>query len=274
MRHDARHWTEARTAIAHLAPKFVSVVRESTPVGAVLGHWGTGEIAAHVSHVIRLDGDALAGTPLPHAELRPDAVAEVTDAELAADPERDPEVLAERVEAQLAEFLGRTERPASESVTWLGGVQLPASAVMCHLLEELLVHGYDLATAGGRSWPIAPTHAALAIVGAGAPIVTAAGPTAFVNPRHASGFRARFDIRLRGQEGVTVDFDEGLTIRVGAEARNGKPFDAHISADPAAMLLLMLNRVKPGPLALRGKVFVWGRRPWRVPRMVAAMSPP
>jgi hypothetical protein len=272
--HDVRHWTEARTAVAQLAPSFVRLVRESAPVGPVLGHWGTGEIAAHVSHVIRLDGDALAGTPLPPAELRPAAVAGVTDAELAADSERDPTALAERIEAQLAEFLAGTERPTVESVTWLGGVQLPASAVMCHLLEELLVHGYDLATAGRRSWPIAPAHAALAIVGAAAPIVTAAGPTAFVDPRHASGFRARFDIRLRGQERFTVEFDNGLTIRAGSQAGNERPVDAHISVDPAAMLLLMLNRVKPGPLALRGKVIVWGRRPWRVPRMVSAMMPP
>lgn len=274
MQHDPRHWNEARAAIADLAPALVRVVREGAPVGRVLGHWGTGEIAAHVSHVIRLDGDSLSGRLLPPAELRPAAVATVTDAELAADPERDPVVLAERLEAQLADFLACTESPVIETVSWLGGVRLPASAVMCHLLEELLVHGFDLARAGGRPWPIAPSQAALAIVGAAAPIVTAAGRTAFVNPKHATGFRARFDIRLRGQEGFVVEFDEGLTIRVGAEADDGRPVDAHISADPGAMLLLMLNRVKPAPLALRGKVIVWGRRPWRVPRMVAAMMSP
>lgn len=273
MKHDPRHWSEARAAVAALAPAFVDVVRRSTPVGPVLGHWGTGEVAAHASHVIRLDGEALAGRPLPPAELRPAAVATVTDAELAADPERDPGALAERIEGQLAELLARTERPAIETVTWLGGVQLPASAVMCHLLEELLVHGFDLARAGGRPWPIAPAHAALAIVGAAAPIVTAAGPTAFVNPKQAAGFRARFDIRLRGQARFTMEFDEGLFIRVGSNGHDG-PVDAHVSADPGAMLLLMLNRVQPAPLALRGKVMVWGRRPWRVARMMAAMTPP
>jgi hypothetical protein len=225
--------------------------------------------------VIRLDGDALAGRLLPPAELRPAAVATVTDAELAADPERDPVALADRVEAQLADFLAATERPVIETVTWLGGVRLPASAVMCHLLEELLVHGFDIARAGGQPWPIDPAHAALAIVGAAAPIVTAAGPTAFVNPRHADGFQARFDIRLRGHARFAVAFDDdGLTIDVEPQSNGGGPVDAHVSADPAAMLLLMLNRVKPAPLALRGKVIVWGRRPWQVARMVSAMLPP
>jgi hypothetical protein len=232
------------------------------------------EVAAHLSHVIRLDGDSLAGRPLPPAELRPAAVSAVTDAELAADPERDPGALAERMEAQLAEFLACNESPAIEKVTWLGGVHLPASAVMCHLLEEVLVHGFDLARAAGRPWPIAPRHATLAIVGAAAPIVTAAGPTAFVHPKHAQGFKARFDIRLRGQERLTTVFDDGLAIRAGADRDDGQPVDAHVSADPAAMLLLMLNRVKPAPLVLGGKVMIWGRKPWRVARMVAAMSPP
>ena len=274
MRHNPHQWEQARTAIADLGPAVVDVVRESTPVASVLGHWGTGEIAAHISHVIRYDGDSLLGVPLPTAELRPAAVAEVTDSELAADPERDPVALAERIEGQLTDLLARTESPPFEMVTWLGGVKLPASAVMCHLLEELLVHGFDLARAGGRPWPIDPASATLAIVGAAAPIVTAAGPTAFTNPKHAVGFRARFDIRLRGQERFAVVFDDGLHIRVGPEADDGRPFDAHVSADPASMLLLMLNRLEPLPLAVRGKVMVWGRRPWRVARMIAAMTPP
>lgn len=275
MQHDPRHWEAARAAVAEVGPAFVRVVREGRPVAAVLGHWGTGEIAAHVSHVVRLDGDALDGRALPPAELRPAAVSTVTDAELAADPERDPEKLADRLERQLAELLDRTGQPTVEMTTWLGGVQLPASAVMCHLLEELLVHGHDIATANGRPWPIAPAHGALAILGAAVPIITAAGPTAFVNPRHAAGFHARFDVRLRGHGRFTVVFDEGLTFRVVDNGDgDGGPVDARISADPAALLLLMLGRAKRAPLVLRGKVVAWGRRPWRVARMTTAMTPP
>lgn len=54
-------------------------------------------------------------------------------------------------------------------------------------------------------------------------------------------------------QSFTAEFDENLTIQVGADADDGRAFDAHVSADPAAMLLLMLHRVKPAPLALRGK---------------------
>lgn len=100
----------------------------------------------------------------------------------------------------LAAFLAVSKAPASEEVVWLAGVRLPASAVVCHVLEELPVHGFDMATPTNRTWRIAPAHAALAIEGAAVPIVTAAGPTAFVHPERAQGFHARFDVRLRGHQ--------------------------------------------------------------------------
>lgn len=261
---------DARTAIAAITPSFVRLVRQSAHDGPVLGHWGTVDIACHVCHVINGDTDALAGRPLPVAELTPAAVAVLTDAMLAADPERNLGVLADRVETLLADFLAVSSARVSEQVTWLGDIRLPASAVACHLLEELLVHGFDLATPTNGAWTIAPAHAALAIAGAAVPILAAAGPTAFVHPKRAQGFRARFDVRLRGHQRFTFVFDDGLTI--GDDT--SEPVDAHVSADPASMLLLMLGRASPTRAILGGKITAWGRRPWRLRRMLEVMTHP
>jgi hypothetical protein len=260
---------DARSAIAAITPSFVQLVRESAHDGPVLGHWETVDVACHVCHVIEGDTDALAGRPLPVADLTPAAVAVLTDAMLAADPERDLGVLADRVETRLADFLAVSSAPVGEEVTWLGGIELPASAVACHLLEELLVHGFDMATPTNRAWHIAPAHAALAISGAAVPIVNAAGSLA-VHPKRARGFRARFDVRLRGYHRFTFVFDDGLTI--GDEA--SEPVDAHVSAEPVSMLLLMLGRVRPMQMILGGKIAVWGKRPWRLRRMLTAMTHP
>ncbi len=264
------HLADARTAIADITPSFVRLVRESAHDGPVVGHWGTAEVACHVCHVVNADTDVLAGRPLPTAELTPAAVAVLTDAMLADDPERDVGVLADRIETLLADFLAVSNAPVSEEVTWLGGIRLPASAVACHLLEELLVHGFDMATATNRAWKIAPAHAALAVAGAAVPILTAAGPTAFVHPKRAQGFCARFDVRLRGHQRFTFVFDDGLTI--GDDT--SEPVDAHVSADPVSMLLLMLGRVRPTRAILGGQIAAWGRRPWRLRRMLTVMAPP
>jgi hypothetical protein len=261
---------DARMAIAAITPSFVRLVRESAHDGPVLGHWETADVACHVCHVITGDTDALAGRPLPAAELTPKGVAVLTDAMLAADPERDLGVLADRVETLLEDFVAVSNAPVSEDVAWLGGIRLPASAVACHLLEELLVHGFDMATPTKGDWKIAPAHAALAIAGAAVPIVTAPGPTGFIHPKRAQGFRARVDVRLRGHERFTFVFDDGLTIENDTSQR----VDAHVSADPVAMLLLMLGRVSPTRAILSGKITVWGRRPWRVRRMLTVLTHP
>jgi hypothetical protein len=202
--------------------------------------------------------------------LTPAAVAVLTDAMLAADPERNLGVLADRVETLLADFLAVSNAPVSEQVTWLGDIRLPASAVACHLLEELLVHGFDLATPTNGAWTIAPAHAALAIAGAAVPILAAASPTAFVHPKRARGFRARFDVRLRGHQRFTFVFDDGLTIG----DNTSEPVDAHLSANPVSMLLLMLGRISPTRAILGGKITAWGRRPWRLRRMLNVMTHP
>ena len=236
----------------------------------MLGTWGVGEVASHVSHVFRVDSDAIAGRPVPVTELRPSAVAAMNDAQLEVDRERDAGVLADRIEALLEDFLEISGVSDNDEVTWLDGIRIPASAAACHLLEELLVHGHDVATAAGRPWRIAPSHAALAIRGAAGPIVNAADPMAFVVPERARGFRARFDIILRGYDRFSFLFQDGSAM---APAGSG-PFDAHLSADPSAALLLMLGRMDVLPLVLRGRLLVWGRRPWKLLRALNVWTPP
>ena len=260
----------ARAAVAEVAPRFAQLVRESSYQGAVLGQWGVGEVACHVGHVFEVDAGALAGRPLPDTELTPAAVARMNDARLAEDTERDQQVLADRIDTLLADFLTVSAGPPSEEIVWLDGVRLPASASACHLLVELLVHGYDIATASGREWKIDPRHAFLALDGGGTPIINAADPLAFTDPARARGFRGRMDVRIRGYERFTFVFDDGLRVQEGSSA----PADVHVSADPVWMLLLMLGRVGHVRPALKGKIFVWGRMLWKLPRMLSIIKPP
>jgi hypothetical protein len=66
-------------------------------------------------------------------------------------------------------------------------------------------------------------------------------------------------------------FDRGsLTLGTG----RARDVDAHISADPPALMLILIGRqgmVKP---LLEGKLTAWGPRPWKLTRMLTAMSLP
>jgi hypothetical protein len=250
----------------------LSALLRSHPMASAqaIGSWTVPEVACHVSHVIATDTDALSGGELPSIELSPADVAVMTDARLAADPERDLVALADRLDALGATFLElRAHRPAGP-VAWVGGTKLPPSAVVCHLLEELLVHGYDVARAVRTSWRMEPAHAALAITGGALPII-AASPQSWIRPGTGPHTRARVDIRLRGFERFVLDARaEGLFVEMPA----GPGADVHLSAAPVELLLVMLGRLTPWRAALAGKVFGWGRRPLALRTFQKVVTPP
>jgi Mycothiol maleylpyruvate isomerase N-terminal domain len=264
-------FAEACAAVEDVLPRFTEVLRSNPGVTATaVGSWTLPEVACHVSHVIEKDTDALKGRPLPSVELSPVAVAAATNSMLDDDPERDLLVLADRIDALGARFLELRANPPSDAISWIGGTPLPPHAVACHLLEELLVHGYDVAKAARTRWRITRPHAALAIVGAAVPIMSAS-PQSWVRPSADPQLRARVEFRLRGHERFVLALDNGLHVEM-PPARSGA--DAYLSADPAELLLVMLGRHSRSHALARGKVIAWGRRPQALRTLMGSLSPP
>jgi len=268
---DEATFGEACAAIETVLPRFTGLLRGSADANATaIGTWTLADVASHVSHVIAKDTDALARRELPFVELSPAAVAVMTDSMLAGDPERDTTVLAERIDQLGAEFLRLGADPPRAPVTWVGGTQLPPSAVACHLLEELLVHGHDVAVASRTPWPIDPPHAALAVTGGALPII-AASPRSWIRPRSNPQARARVEIRLRGFARFVLTLDDGLHVEIPPSRERAH---VHLSADPASLLLIMLGRESHWRALRRGKVMAWGRRPQALLTLLRNISPP
>jgi uncharacterized protein (TIGR03083 family) len=263
---------QARAALRDVVPGLVALVRSVPEANAAsVGTWTVGEVAAHLSHSFRADTDALAGKPVPEAIVTKAGIAEATAKLLAEDGERDPAVLSERIATLAGEFDDVASRSQSATVEWLQGARLPPSAVACHLLNECLVHGHDIAKATGRPWPIQPRHALLAVEAFLIPLLAALPPTAFVNQEKAGSFRARIELRLRGGRRTLMVLDGGsLTLDAGG----ARDVDAHISADPAAFVLVFIGRQGIWKPLLEGKLAAWGTRPWKLIRMLTVMSPP
>lgn len=264
--------TEARTALRDVTGELVALLRRVPAADAPsVGTWTVGDVAAHLSHVFRFDTDAIAGRPVPAATVTAAGMAEVNATMLAEDDERDPGVLADRIETLAKEFDDVTSDARAATVDWLQGTPLPPSAVACHLLEECLIHGHDIAVASGQRWSIRPRHAVLAVEGGVLPLITALPPTAFVNQEKAGSFRARFDVHLRGGGRTVLDFDRGsLTL----DTPGTGAVDAHLCADAPALMLVFIGRQAIWTPLLTGKLAAWGRRPWRLARMLTAISPP
>lgn len=263
---------EARAALRDVVLDLVALVR-GIPDGnaAAVGTWTVGDVAAHLSHVFRFDTDAVAGRPVPDATVTAAGMSEVNAKLLAQDNERDPAALADRIGTLATEFDDVASRAPAATVEWLQGTRLWPSTVACHLLEECLIHGYDIARATGSPWPIRRHHALLAVEGGVYPLISALPPTAFVDQEKAGSFRARVDLRLRGGGRMAMVFDRGS---LSLDAGPAGDVDAHISADPAALMLVFIGRHGIGKPLLGGKLVAWGRRPWKLARMLTVVDAP
>jgi len=263
---------QARAALREVVPRLVALVRSvPNPNSPSVGTWTAGDVAAHLSHVFRADSDAIAGRPVPEAIVTKAGIAEATAKILAEDSERDPAALADRISTLATEFDDVASRSRSATLDWLQGTRLPPSAVACHLLNECLIHGHDIAKGTGRPWTIQRHHALLAIEAFVLPLIAALPPTAFVNQEQAGPFRARIELRLRGGRRTVMVFDRGsLTLDTGP----ARDVDAHISADPPTFMLVFIRRLGIWKPLLEGKLTAWGPRPWKLTRMLTIISPP
>ncbi|MGH3787954.1 MAG: hypothetical protein ACRDRG_15695 [Pseudonocardiaceae bacterium] len=129
----------------------------------------------------------------------------------------------------------------------------------CNLLNETVMHGYDIAHAAGRKWRINPAHASLVVRQFFVPVMQTCDPRTFVNAEKAAGLQATYQLRLRGGGRLNWVFDDGsLTV----EEPPARPVDCPILADPAAFFMVFWERQSQWNAIAKGQLIAWGRKPW------------
>jgi mycothiol maleylpyruvate isomerase-like protein len=244
---------EACDAAEQATAAYVRLLRGvGDPAKIAIGEWSIGETAAHTAHVYETYERALevGSFPISSTTSPTDHWAE----ELRKDPGRDPSAAADRIEAAAAKLWpAHRARSADEPVEWYAGLKIPAFTVPAILATEALVHGYDVAHAEVKPWPIDKAGARVSVAGL-FPLL----PT-FVNEETARGVTACFELTLRGGPPAYLTFDNGALSIDDAAPR---PVDCKLSVDATAYLLVGYGRVGQYGQALRGKIMVWGRKPW------------
>ena len=192
------------------------------------------------------------------------SLARSSAAKLAADPERDLLALRARVSAAIASLLEATAgRHSNDPVIW-NGLPLELGSMLAMGLGEYLLHGLDVARALSQPWTIEPDDARL-VLAAAMPLLPL-----LVNPATTAGVRVAYDLRIRGGERFTVRIDDGSLAVGGADGH----VDCHVSAEPAALLLVAYGRRSQWPAVLTGRLTAWGRRPWAGLRLTRYLVTP
>jgi uncharacterized protein (TIGR03083 family) len=245
-----------RPAITQVGDRFAALVTGAPDPLRKVPHspdWTVQEAAAHVATVAPryADGPERRGTWVSD----PQALPELNRAQLQAFGSHSTAELADRLRRDLAALCDQVEGygAAPPSFRFHGGELVPADVALGILLGELVVHGWDIAQAIRQPWPIEPGHVALIVEGL-APIVPG-----WVDAERTRGFTASFEVRLRGQTTHVFAFQDG---RLRVNPGEPRPIDAHISADPAALLLVLYRRQSQWRHIARGRLLAWGPKPW------------
>lgn len=240
-----------------------------------MGQWNLAEVAMHLSHywvlvpgLARQDlsrfravvpgvAKAAGNSMIPDMWDNPDMNARA----LKADSERDLAVLADRIEQHALEYFDECAgHSPDEPRAWIiEGTTVPLSALTCNLLNETIMHGYDIARAAGRKWRIEPSHAAMVVQQFFAPVIQTCDPQTFVRAEKAAGLQATYRLHLRRDDRLDFIFDNG-SLRV--EQPSTRRVDCHISADPAAFFMVFWQRQSQWDAIAKGQLLAWGRKPW------------
>lgn len=252
-------WPAARQAVATAGPRLTGLLREvRKPEANALGEWDVAQLAVHISHAL----DTVTAMTQGGGNLLEDiwGLGALSGMMVAGEGRRAPGEMADRIDATVERFLASTEGADPDGpCDWIvRGTRIPLSALTCQMLNDLTVHGRDIALAEGLPWPVDRAHAALVVEGFLFPSLHALG-RAMVNQETAAGKRARFEVRLRGGGRAWLRFHDGdLSVE---QAPQG-PVDCHLSVDPEAFLLVAWGRISQWPAIARGQLLAWGRKPW------------
>jgi uncharacterized protein (TIGR03083 family) len=252
-------WAAARRAVAEAGPRVTAMLRSASRADApALGEWDVTQLAAHVSHAM----DTITAMSKGGGNVLEDisGLATLSRVMVEGEGRRPLADLADRIDASVSGFLAGMESAGEDtSTSWMvKGSEMPLSTLTCHMLNELTVHGYDMAKALGAPWPIDRRHASLIVMGFVFPALHTLGRDMVVQEK-AGKARARFEVRLRGDGRAWLQFSDG---DFSVEGSPQGPVDCHLSVDPAAFLLVAWGRLSQWSAIPKGQLLAWGRKPW------------
>jgi uncharacterized protein (TIGR03083 family) len=275
----SQQWSVVREVLPEVAARFGGLVRGADPGVMATADWTVADTAAHVVAIASMYTSILVpggGTvkigPVAEriASVTVDTVADLNDLTLQHFKERDPDALAAAMRSTVDTILQLTEGTDPErTVPWLGDSRVPVGGVLAHLVNEMLVHGWDIARAVRSPWPMAAREAApffdLFVVGMIRNDVGRLLPSDRPDER-----RVAVAFRSRHTAPVTLVLQRG-EVRV---EEPGGPVDVTLRFDPPTLNLLLFGRVGKARAALTGKLVVTGRRPWLLPAFLRTVRLP
>ncbi|MFG3442781.1 maleylpyruvate isomerase N-terminal domain-containing protein [Nonomuraea sp. NPDC047897] len=272
------NWRLTRAALASTGERFADLVSAADPSAAATRHWSVADTVAHVATLTQACA-AMSGAATPPVRdlgdlmrrTTIDTVADLNEVVLGQFTERNPDTLAARIRSDIGLILDATggADPAG-AVPWLGDSRVPLAGILAHLLNELQIHGRDIARTVRARWPVPPREAGmffeLFLIG-----VTHYGYGRLLDG-HGPWPRRRVAVEFASPYTTprAIVLDNGLVT----VERPGGAADTRVLFDPVTLNLMLFGRISKARAALTGHVVVRGPRPWLLPAFFRIMRLP
>jgi uncharacterized protein (TIGR03083 family) len=195
--------------------------------------WTLREFAAHMIVAGGFLTDIAQGTPSPMESLDSAYYQREMGRWNADIAETDPVKLSGLLVEAVEGFLDATiDVPGAAPVIFHGGFPRTVAGVAGVLLGELVLHGYDIASALGRPWPGDPVAAQL-VLAAYTPALGLVG-----HREQALRLRLGSGLELRGVGEMTLHFVDSADLE-----ESGEQGECIVSVDPVALLMVGAGRV-------------------------------
>lgn len=242
--------------------------------------WSVADVVAHVAAIAWMDTTLMraAAQPVPFpgldealAATKVDDVHGFNDQVMSYLAEYDAGLDLSRLREHLVLMLTASQnRDPGETYGWLGGARLPLAGMLAHMVNELLIHGNDIAQAVKVPWAMPPADAALFFE------LFYMGLAAGDMGRVLEGSKRPLKRR------IAVEFRSGYTTPVTVVVCNGRvttePIgpgaDATVRFDPATLNMMLFGRISKSRAVLTRKIIIGGRRPWLIPAFLRTIRAP
>jgi uncharacterized protein (TIGR03083 family) len=274
-------WNAVRESVRATAGRFCELVASVPDPGATASAgWTVADVAAHVTTVAFLETTLLRAAEAPIdmpgmaeaiAATTVDTVHGLNDQVMSRFLERDVTrvlgMLRHHVDLMLTASQDRDPR---ETFSWLGEARLTLAGMLAHMVNELLIHGNDIARAVKVPWAMPAEDAALFFD------LFTVGLANGQKGRLLDG--SKRPLRRR----IAVEFRSGYTTPVTVVVCDGRVTvepvgpgaDAWVRFDPATLNMMMFGRISKLRAVLTRKIIIGGRRPWLVPAFLRTVRFP
>ena len=245
---------EARHSLATTALRLADLVTAAPDLSRLaMGlEWNLQQVMAHMITGTGWAAEFVKGNAPGIPTFDPAVIGPVVDQMMADLPESDPAKLGRLLLDADDALLEALSTQPGDGPMMHAGVPFTMAQFACTMLGDQILHGYEMAAAVGRPWPIEPQDALL-ILEAHLPLFSA-----MLHPERTPGLTGAIGIELRGEREVTVRFTDGA---YAVEERTAGDVEATISVDPVAFLLIESGRLSRYAAAALGLLEVGGNQP-------------